>query len=123
VATALYRPLAMSVAGTRLMPLYGVITHRGRKSGRVFQTPVAVRPTPEGFVIPMPWGESTDWCRNVQAAGGCSVRWKGRDYPLDRPQTVTIADTGQGFAGWQKAALQRFGLKLALFLRHQGQPA
>src|SRR6516225_9847886 len=75
-------PLMMLLAGTRLMPLYGVIQHRGRRSGKTFRTPVVVRPIQDGFIVPMPWGEGTDWFRNVRAAGGCVIRWKGRDYKM-----------------------------------------
>src|SRR5215210_6593579 len=76
--------LVLLLAGTRFRPLYGVISHRGRRSGQLFRTPVVVRPTSDGFVVPMPWGERTDWNRNVRAAGACVIRWKDRDYPRDR---------------------------------------
>ena len=56
-ATRLFNPLALELAGTRLLPLYGVLEHRGRRSGKTFRTPVVVRPTADGFVVPMPWGE------------------------------------------------------------------
>src|SRR5262245_47805752 len=78
--TRLFNPLVLLLAGTPFLPLYGVITHHGRRSGRTFRTPVVVRPTADGFVVPMPWGERTDWYRNVRAAGACVIRWKGRDY-------------------------------------------
>ena len=68
LATRLFNPLAMLLAGTRIFPLYGVLEHRGRRSGKLFRTPVVVRPTVDGFVVPMPWGEGTDWYRNVKAA-------------------------------------------------------
>jgi hypothetical protein len=46
-------------------------------------------PTPEVFVIALPWGPGTNWVRNVLGAGGCVVRWKGRDHLVTRP---AIAD-------------------------------
>src|SRR5689334_6707649 len=85
-ATQVFNPLVLLLAGTRFLPLYGVITHRGRRSGKVFHTPVVVRPTSDGFVVPMPWGEQTDWYRNVRAAGECVIRWKGRDYSVCEPE-------------------------------------
>jgi deazaflavin-dependent oxidoreductase (nitroreductase family) len=105
----------MTLAGTRLMPLYGVIEHRGRRSGRLFRTPVVVRKTGDGFVVPLPHGPGTDWCRNVGAAGGCVVRWQGRDYPLARPEVVDGAD---GFSPFQRAAMARLGIRQSLRLRH-----
>jgi hypothetical protein len=55
-----FNSLVLLFAGTRFFPLYGVIEHRGRRSGRIFHTPVVVRPVADGFVVPMPWGERTD---------------------------------------------------------------
>lgn len=118
--TRLFNRIVLAFAGTRLMPLYGVLEHRGRRSGRLFRTPVVVRPIPDGFIVPMPWGETTDWYRNVRAAGQASVRWKNRTYQLDRPEVLAAAEAGAAFGGVQSAAMQRFGIKQVLRLRHRG---
>jgi deazaflavin-dependent oxidoreductase (nitroreductase family) len=115
--TFLFNPVVKLLAGTRLMPLYGVIHHRGRRSGKAFTTPVVVRPTPDGFVVPMPWGESTDWFRNVRAAGGCLIRWKGRDYALVQPEVIDSSAAKEAF-GAQSAALARFGITRCLQLHY-----
>jgi deazaflavin-dependent oxidoreductase (nitroreductase family) len=116
--THLFNPLVMLLAGTRLLPLYGVIHHRGRKSGKPFTTPVVVRPTPDGFIVPMPWGEGTDWFRNVRAAGGCQIRWKGRDYTLVQPEVIDSATAGAAFGSVQRGALARFGITQCLQLHY-----
>jgi deazaflavin-dependent oxidoreductase (nitroreductase family) len=119
---ALTRPfnrVAMLFAGTRAMPLYGVLVHRGRRSGKTFRTPVVVRPTADGFIVPMPWGEGTDWYRNVRAAGECVVRWKGRDYPLDRPEVLDAASAATFFTGSMQAGMRRFGIKQCLQLHNR----
>jgi hypothetical protein len=80
-----------------------------------------VQPTSDGFVVPMPWGEKTDWCRNVRTAGECVIRWKGRDYPMVDPQVIdTSAEANAGFNGFERAALVRFGISQALRLQHKG---
>jgi deazaflavin-dependent oxidoreductase (nitroreductase family) len=117
IATRLFNPVVMLLAGTRLLPLYGVISHRGRRSGKAFRTPVVVRPTADGFIVPMPWGEGTDWYRNVQAAGECVIRWRGRDYAMDRPEVLDAATAGAAFDAIQRRALARFGIKQVLRLR------
>ncbi|MBV9597097.1 MAG: hypothetical protein JOZ87_09540 [Chloroflexi bacterium] len=82
-ATRLFNKPVLRLAGTRWMPLYGVLEHRGRRSGTLFRTPVVVRPTPDGFVVPMPWGETTDWyptcARRAAAAfaGRIATTWSG----------------------------------------------
>jgi deazaflavin-dependent oxidoreductase (nitroreductase family) len=119
-ATRLFNPLVMLLAGTRLLPLYGVIEHRGRRSGKAFRTPVVVRPTGDGFIVPMPWGERTDWYRNVRAAGECVIRWKGRDYPMVQPEVLEAAAAKDVFSGLLQSGLSRFGITHVLRLHHRG---
>jgi deazaflavin-dependent oxidoreductase (nitroreductase family) len=109
--------LVLLLAGTRFLPLYGVITHRGRRSGKVFRTPVVVRLTTDGFVIPMPWGERTDWYRNVRAAGACVIRWKDRDYPVVEPEVISDATVEPDFSALQRALMTRLGMRQGLRLR------
>jgi deazaflavin-dependent oxidoreductase (nitroreductase family) len=113
----LVNPLVLRLAGTRWLPLYGVLEHRGRRSGRLFRTPVVVRRAPDGFVVPMPWGEGTDWYRNVRAAGGCRIRWKGRDYVLIEPEVIDATAARSAFPAVQWAGLRRFGIQQCLRLR------
>jgi len=121
-ASRMLNPLVLLLAGTRLLPLYGVIEHRGRRSGKVFHTPVVVRPTDDGFIVPMPWGEGTDWYRNVRAAGECTIRWKGRDYQLGDPEVIDqAAMVGPGFSAFQRTMMARLGIAQALRLRHRNQ--
>jgi deazaflavin-dependent oxidoreductase (nitroreductase family) len=67
---------------------YGVIHHRGRRSGAAYATPVDARHTPAGVLITLPYGPGTDWCRNVLAAGGCTLTLGGEELALTAPQVV-----------------------------------
>jgi deazaflavin-dependent oxidoreductase (nitroreductase family) len=69
-------------------PGLGVIVHRGRRSGRLYETPVNVFPTPDGVRIALTYGADSDWVRNVLAAGGCQLRTRCRELSLTRPQLV-----------------------------------
>ncbi|HEY9525045.1 MAG TPA: nitroreductase family deazaflavin-dependent oxidoreductase, partial [Thermopolyspora sp.] len=60
------------------VPGFGVVMHRGRRSGRPYQTPVNVFPKPGGYVIALTYGADSDWVKNVLAAGGCELRTRGR---------------------------------------------
>jgi deazaflavin-dependent oxidoreductase (nitroreductase family) len=81
-------PLALRLAGRRWFPLWAVLRHRGRRTGRQYAIPVALLVTPDTFVIGLPWGPDTNWAQNVLAAGGCSVRWKGADFQVTDPRLV-----------------------------------
>ena len=113
----IFNPLVLRLAGTRWLPLYAVVEHRGRRSGRIFRTPVVARRISDGFMIPMPYGEGTDWYRNVRAANGCRLRWNSREYSCTQPQVVDTAGLEQAFGGFQRAAMARLGIRQCLRLR------
>ena len=83
-------PLALALSGRRWFPLWAVMHHRGRKSGTEYAIPVAVIPTvtEDIFLIGLPWGPKTNWARNVLAAGGATVTWKGRDHRTTDPRLI-----------------------------------
>ena len=90
-----FNKVAVRLAGHRILPVWAVLRHTGRSSGKSYATPVAVLPTETTFVIGLPWGRGTDWVRNVRAAGGCTIRWKGHDFTCTDPvfvdQSVAVA--------------------------------
>jgi deazaflavin-dependent oxidoreductase (nitroreductase family) len=70
------------------LPGFGILTHVGRKSGRVHRTPVNVFRAPEGFLIALTYGRDSEWVRNVEAAGGCELETRGVRYLLSAPTIV-----------------------------------
>jgi deazaflavin-dependent oxidoreductase (nitroreductase family) len=66
-----------------------LLTHVGRRSRTTYQTPVGAQPYGDGFVVSLPYGSTTDWCRNVMAAGTCTLAWKGQTYGLERPEIIS----------------------------------
>lgn len=67
-------------------PGWAVVVHRGRKSGRVFRTPLWAFRRDGGFVIALTYGPESDWVRNVLAAGGCQLESRRRHYDVDTPR-------------------------------------
>ena len=74
------------------LPGFGIVEHAGRRSGRLYRTPVNVFRTGDGYVIALTYGPNTDWVKNVLAAGGCSVEVRGRRVRLTAPRIVHDAD-------------------------------
>jgi deazaflavin-dependent oxidoreductase (nitroreductase family) len=68
------------------MPGLGLVVHRGRRSGRLYQTPVNVFAAEDGYVLALTYGPDTDWVKNVLAAGGCELRTRGRAVQLVSPR-------------------------------------
>jgi deazaflavin-dependent oxidoreductase (nitroreductase family) len=84
-------PVVRVLAGRRWLPIWGVVHHRGRVSGRELAVPVAITTAPGLFVINLPWGAHTNWVRNVLAAGHCTIRWRGADHKADEPRIIDAA--------------------------------
>lgn len=70
-----YNRLVRSFAGRRF---YGLLRHRGRKTGKTFETPVMAWHTAGGMLVPLSWGTASDWYRNVMTANGCEIQVTGR---------------------------------------------
>jgi deazaflavin-dependent oxidoreductase (nitroreductase family) len=70
------------------LPGFGILRHIGRKSGKVYQTPVNVFQTPNGFVIALTYSSESEWVKNVLAAGGCELKTRGEEYRISAPKVV-----------------------------------
>jgi deazaflavin-dependent oxidoreductase (nitroreductase family) len=64
---------------------FGVVHHRGRKSGREYETPVKVFRRGDGYVISLPYGSTCDWVRNVLAERACELEIRDRTISLVEP--------------------------------------
>ena len=79
--------LTLRVAG--YLPGFGVVSHVGRRSGRVYRTPVNVFPTDGGYIIALTYGSESDWVKNVLAAGSCELQTRGQRVRLISPRIET----------------------------------
>jgi deazaflavin-dependent oxidoreductase (nitroreductase family) len=70
------------------LPGFGILTHVGRKSGKMYRTPVNVFRAPNGFIIALTYSSQCEWVKNVLAAGGCELKTRGKKYQLSAPQVV-----------------------------------
>jgi deazaflavin-dependent oxidoreductase (nitroreductase family) len=78
-------PVAVPIA--RFTPGITVIKHRGRKSGRQFQTAVSAYRKGHTVAIMLAHGK-TNWVKNILAAGEADIRLRGRDVHLVNPRIV-----------------------------------
>ena len=74
-----------------LLPPWVVICHRGRRSGRMYRTPVNAYRRGDVLAVVVLYGERSDWVQNVLAGGGHAVR-AGRTYELLRPRVIPPDD-------------------------------
>ena len=79
----------MTISG-RWFRSYSIVNHVGRTSGRRFRNPVSAFPLGDGYVIAVLYGLESQWVRNVMAAGSFTLRTKGRDHVLERPEIIAL---------------------------------
>ncbi len=100
-----------------------LLTHAGRRSGKTYQTPLGAQPYGDGFVVSLPYGKHTDWCRNVIAAGTCRLAWRGQTYQLERPEIIPGAQVFPTLRVGQRLLLKGGGIQDFLWLHEkEGQP-
>jgi deazaflavin-dependent oxidoreductase (nitroreductase family) len=70
------------------LPGFGILTHVGRKSGRVYRTPINVFRASNGSIIALTYSSQSEWVKDVLAAGGCELKTRGKEYQLSSPNVV-----------------------------------
>ncbi len=103
-------PLTLPLAGKRWNPIFAVVEHRGRRTGRSYATPVAARRVAGGFVISLAFGSQVDWYLNLLSAGSGTIRWRGEAYPVSRPERIDADSAIVAFNGVQRAFLRIGGV-------------
>jgi len=117
--TPVLNRLVTRVAGKRYVPLYVLLRHQGRRSGRAYATPVVGMRVPGGFAIPMAFGEGADWYRNIVAAGGATIRRHGTEHQLRDPAAIDPDSATSPFPEWQRPVFRALGIRRFLFLKGQ----
>ena len=75
----------------RQLPGFAVVSHVGRRSGRVYRTPVNLFRDGDRYVIALTYGSDSQWVRNVLAAGAVDIETRGRRVHLVAPEVVRDA--------------------------------
>lgn len=78
-----------------VLPGYAIIEHVGRRSGKVYRTPVNAFSTSvdgkPGVAVPLAYGPDRDWLKNLKAAGSGKMRRNGKTIGITNPQVVDMA--------------------------------
>jgi deazaflavin-dependent oxidoreductase (nitroreductase family) len=71
------------------LPPFAMVHHRGRRSGKAYDTPVLAFRSGSTIAIPLAYGSETQWLRNLRAAGGGELRRAGRRQRIGNLRIVT----------------------------------
>ena len=117
-----FGPVALPLAGTRWLPLYSILRHTGRTSGKAYATPVVGLRSAEGFLIPLPFGDATQWARNLFASGEGRLRHAGRDYRIGEPRIIDRDDAAPDLPALVRLLARVFGLRQFVKVRTLREP-
>jgi deazaflavin-dependent oxidoreductase (nitroreductase family) len=91
------------------VPPFALLIHRGRKSGRRYETPIMVFRHGREYLIALTYGgDHTDWVKNVVAAGGCELRLAGRAHAMTAPR-VYADESRAGIRPVERQVLRLLG--------------
>jgi deazaflavin-dependent oxidoreductase (nitroreductase family) len=92
-----------------------LLQHRGRRSGRVYQTPVLATPVGDRIIIPLSYGEHVDWLQNVLAAGECKLIRNKLQSTGKTPQVISADEAATELPDKRRRLFQLF--KVEKYLR------
>ena len=122
------RGLGWMFHGTPGTPKVLVLVHRGRKSGRLYKTPLSILAEDpergEVFVSPM-WSRDSDWYRNVIAGGLVEIHVRGETRQVEWRELDEVEGRAAGEAFRDSYPIySRMALRmLARLNKLEGDPA
>jgi deazaflavin-dependent oxidoreductase (nitroreductase family) len=116
--TRAMRPVALRSAGKEGSGT-SVIRHTGRRSGRAYETPVIVARDDGHFLIALPYGQRTDWLKNVLGTGCAAIVANGCTYDVDQPEVIPMAEATACFRPREQRMHRQFRVESALRVRQR----
>ena len=74
------------------------------------------------FYIALPYGERTDWAKNVLANGTAEISTGGRICEVDRPEIVPMTEATRFFGPKEQRLHRRFHVETALQVHRRSGP-
>jgi deazaflavin-dependent oxidoreductase (nitroreductase family) len=118
--TRLLNPVIVKRAGRPGFRMAAQVRHTGRRSGRPYVTPASARRSGDLIIIPLTFGNQSDWVRNIAAAGRCSIRLDDQDYEATEPRFLSRDQAGEMlrplFSPMERASFRMLGIRQFLCL-------
>lgn len=116
----LLNPLMLRLAGRKNW-YAAAIEHTGRRSGKVYTTPVVAERIDGGFVIPLPYGTGVDWLQNIRAAGRATISSQGEKYEVVQPEIIDAGEALPLVSPRRRRTFERVGIEG--YLRVKDRPS
>jgi deazaflavin-dependent oxidoreductase (nitroreductase family) len=96
----------------RFLPTFAVVKHRGRKSGKSYET--VVNAYRKGSVLAILLGHgNTDWVKNLLAAGEGDLQLSGRDIHVTNVRVMPAGTNAEGLPWIARIGARRMGVLVA----------
>jgi deazaflavin-dependent oxidoreductase (nitroreductase family) len=105
-----FNPMIKPIA--RFLPGRATIKHRGRKSGKPYETIVTAYRKGNMLAIALGHGK-TDWVKNVLAAGEADLHFIRRDVHLVNPRIVPAGGDAEGLPLMARLQAKRMAIFVA----------
>ena len=92
----IFNRFSLLLSGYRYSP-WSIIVHEGRKTGRIYSTPIVAVSAEDSFFIPLPYGDDVDWLQNVLSKGSCKIKINGKWFIAWDPQVINSDDALSAF--------------------------
>jgi deazaflavin-dependent oxidoreductase (nitroreductase family) len=93
----------------RFLPTFAVVKHRGRKSGKNYET--VVNAYRKGSVLAILLGHgNADWVKNLLAAGEADLQLSGHDIHITNLRVTPAGADGDGLPWIARMAVRRVGV-------------
>jgi deazaflavin-dependent oxidoreductase (nitroreductase family) len=96
----------------RFVPGFATIKHRGRKSGKTYETVVTAYRKGNTVAIALGHGK-TDWVKNVLAAGEADLHFIRKDVHLTNTRIVPAGSSADGLPLMARVQAKRMGVFVA----------
>lgn len=110
----IFNRITLKFAETEKGP-FSVVYHVGRRSDRVYRTPVVATYIGGTIIIGLSYGEHVDWLRNILAQGGCEMVRKKKRISATQPEVIDAAVALAILPDKRRKIFERF--KVEKFLR------
>lgn len=81
---------------------WDVLTHRGRRSGRAYRTPLGSYEVGGTYIFILVYGSGSDWVQNILADGRARLESRGQIIELTRPRLISESTAWQLLDGVAK---------------------
>lgn len=87
-----------------------IVRHRGRRTGRDYETPVTAVADGHAFLVALPYGPRTSWLRNVLASGRATLVTEGETWIVGAPEIIPLVAVEDRFPPSDRRSHRLFGV-------------